>query len=734
MTGSSPMSVMEAPDLSPPPLKKQRTAEELHPKPLDPDEMPIDDPDDFYDDPPESGKHGKAHQENPTGSLSGLGLDGTSQSSEKLEGPSFELDAISQKKNMTKEDQPDTRRVNRTDDPSSSTSNVTNLALVTFNNHIPIENSQGSSVPSGFEANAMSTSNGLLSANGPTLLSRTESHIIASVAAEHSMDIDEAVAPSTSAKSTEKSAGSENKGQQVSEDVTQHPADGAPEVLQPANTFPNPIAHLHDTLLEPTNSNNDHEAEWEIDSSPYESDSDSDSSSSSSDSDDDSDSDEAEPYTLLSPAEQARILMEAEGGSDDEGNSKSTKPGAGSHIRTVNEKPEEVIPKPDIVVTPDMKISELGSVEHIVENTVVIKAKTSGEYQVLEMNSLLCLSDRSVIGVVAETLGQVQQPFYCVRFTNSDSISEAGVKEGSDIFYVDQHSTFVFTQPLKAVKGSDASNLYDEEVAESEAEYSDDEEEAEHKRKLKLERQAKRAERNGGMRGRGGHNKSNHNPMPIVSELSYDDNQDPEQYTRLSRPTNLHELMGGKEAPIERLVHDSNSSGGNNRGGRGMGRNRGDRGRGRGDRGGRGGGRGSRFNNGRDRDDGRKNYNDRSGGQSQGQAGGNFNTSYSLPPSESQFPATSATTNAFQQQSYLPSHPLPQQQNFSQLPFYSPQPPSSFIPPTTPYYWPQQQPQQPPSQGQTPQQQVQAALYLLQQYGAQAQGRGPQGPPGQGGQ
>ena len=44
---------------------------------------------------------------------------------------------------------------------------------------------------------------------------------------------------------------------------------------------------------------------------------------------------------------------------------------------TTNERQEEVIPKPDIVVTEDMKIEELGMVELVVENTVVIKGKTS---------------------------------------------------------------------------------------------------------------------------------------------------------------------------------------------------------------------------------------------------------------------------------------------------------------------------------------------------------------------
>jgi H/ACA ribonucleoprotein complex non-core subunit NAF1 len=65
-------------------------------------------------------------------------------------------------------------------------------------------------------------------------------------------------------------------------------------------------------------------------------------------------------------------------------------------------------------------------------------------------------------------LGRVQQPYYSVRFTNAAAITEAGIVKGTKIFYVEPHSTYVFTQPLKAFKGSDASNLHDEEVGEDE--------------------------------------------------------------------------------------------------------------------------------------------------------------------------------------------------------------------------------------------------------------------------
>jgi H/ACA ribonucleoprotein complex non-core subunit NAF1 len=319
------------------------------------------------------------------------------------------------------------------------------------------------------------------------------------------------------------------------------------------------------------------EAQWEIDSSPYESSSDdsSDDSSSEEDSDD-------EGYELLDPAEQARILME-DAGSDDEGGKGK---GAGGQLRTKNEVVEEVIPKPDVVLTPEMKIEELGSVQTMVEGMVLVNAKTSGEYRVLESGSVLCLEDRSVIGVVSETLGRVEQPLYVVRFTNQESIKEAGLEIGTKIFYSEQHSTYVFTQALKAYKGSDASNLHDEEIGDEEQEFSDDEKEMEHKRRVKQKKLERRGGRTGGDRPRGEHplKQESYN---AATGISYDDEEDG-PYKPLARPAGYAQTVVKSEAPEEndRAAGRPREPYGRGRGGdRGRGRGS-DRGRGRGGRGG----------------------------------------------------------------------------------------------------------------------------------------------------
>ncbi|KAJ5614039.1 hypothetical protein N7528_007693 [Penicillium herquei] len=311
--------------------------------------------------------------------------------------------------------------------------------------------------------------------------------------------------------------------------------------------------------------------EWEVDSDPYVSSSDSSSDSDSDDSDD-------EDYPILSPEEQARILMLAEGGSDDEGD----KGKSGSYIRSTNEVADEVLPIPEVTITPEMKIVYLGKVQAAIDSAVLVEANTSGEYQVLESGSLLCSEDRRVLGVVSETLGRVEHPLYTVMYPSAEEVQERGVVKDMPIYYVESHSTFVFTQPLKGMKGSDASNFHDEEVAEDEIEFSDDEAEADYRRKLKQKRQERKEGKDGGKK------KGPPGPSKLSqTELNYDEEGGEEGYTPLARPKNLHEIMGSREAPIEGGERGPSFRGGRGRG-RGTDRGRGGRGRGGGGRGGHG--------------------------------------------------------------------------------------------------------------------------------------------------
>lgn len=90
-----------------------------------------------------------------------------------------------------------------------------------------------------------------------------------------------------------------------------------------------------------------------------------------------------------------------------------------------------------------------------------------------------------VLDQIFETFGSVVQPFYSLRFPPASPPSPEVFKESRPIYYAPAMASFVFTREIRGIKGSDASNVWDEEVADNEKEWSDDEEEAAFKRNLK---------------------------------------------------------------------------------------------------------------------------------------------------------------------------------------------------------------------------------------------------------
>lgn len=343
--------------------------------------------------------------------------------------------------------------------------------------------------------------------------------------------------------------------------------------------------------------------EWEEDSSPYES-----SSESSSDSSSDEDSDDEDAHPILGVEETVRMLM---AGIDDEEEDGNKGKGAGAPLRTKNEIVEEVIPKPEVVITPDMTIEPLAHVEFIVENTVVMKSRVPGEVKVLDLGSVLCKEDRTVIGALAEIIGNVKSPMYTCVFANQEEIKQLGLEVGTHIFYSVDHANYVFTQELKKQKGTDASNLHDEEVGADEMEFSDDEKEAEYKKQLKMKKRGGKAGRGGlrehVLRDQSHGQNTGYAPSTASSAtldassvtLSYDDDDGP--YRPLARPAGFGQggppsLPPKPEVGFGAAHGGQGQRGGFSRGNRGEFRGRGQRGGSRGAdrkpggyRGGRGG-------------------------------------------------------------------------------------------------------------------------------------------------
>ncbi|KAI5803286.1 Gar1/Naf1 RNA binding region-domain-containing protein [Peziza echinospora] len=520
--------------------------------------------------------------------------------------------------------------------------------------------------------------------------------------------------------------------------VPQSPEDK--DMLEEAPTKPKTqlkgkAAYDPDFLAAAEANKGNEDAEWQFDSSDAESEAGDEEDESSSDSSDDSDSDsdsdaEDAEFPRLTLEEQARILMAAEG--DDDGDNK---PGAtAGPLRTKHELPEDSIKvvRPDVVLTDDDKIEELGEVQSVMDKLILIKAKTSGEYQVLNEGSIVTLESREIIGTVSDLLGRVQDPLYIVRFNEADEITNAGITTGTKIFYAPAHSTYVFTKALKAQKGSDASNLHDEEVDENEIEFSDDEAEAEYKRKQKMAKKSHldRGDRGGkaGGSGRGGYKVGNLNSNTVPPPIPETD----EPYIPLSRPPNLSELMRN----VAHLTQSEEARVGlpvQSRGSDNKGRGGGSRGRdGQGSRGARDGGRGG--------------YGDRRDGGSRGGRGGNAHGRDQPRNVEGQGGQQGAPTYDPSQSYYSTNHQLPPTPQAPQLPLI-PQVPSAVpghypqVPavPTPPFrynyggYTQQNYPAQTPQQMQPNHQQPyqfssQSSAQGQQNYNYQNQAQSPQSP------
>jgi H/ACA ribonucleoprotein complex non-core subunit NAF1 len=74
---------------------------------------------------------------------------------------------------------------------------------------------------------------------------------------------------------------------------------------------------------------------------------------------------------------------------------------------------------------------------------------------------------------------------YQVKFNSSFPLDASEARVSRPVFHVPARSKYVFVTELSRLRGSDASNVHDEEPAEYEIEFSDDEAEAAHKARLR---------------------------------------------------------------------------------------------------------------------------------------------------------------------------------------------------------------------------------------------------------
>lgn len=210
---------------------------------------------------------------------------------------------------------------------------------------------------------------------------------------------------------------------------------------------------------------------------------DSDTSTFVSSSDSDSDDESSSAMSPITAEERERMLIAA----DNEGTVSDDVP------KTKNETAidEEPVQVPDFEISATDEIEPLGVISNIVGSSCVVTGEPSSDTRVLDCGSLLVFEDRKNLGFIADTFGPVVCPMFCVRFRTSKDLEDAGVSPGRSVFLVQKHAKYVFGDTL-LVKGTDASNIHDEE--QSETEFSDDEKEALYKSQKKQQRRAEKVD------------------------------------------------------------------------------------------------------------------------------------------------------------------------------------------------------------------------------------------------
>lgn len=142
--------------------------------------------------------------------------------------------------------------------------------------------------------------------------------------------------------------------------------------------------------------------------------------------------------------------------------------------RTTNEIDPVPVQVPSIELKSDSPLSTCGTILNICTDALSITIQGEAQSKPLNEGSIVCLQDRTILGCIDEIFGPVVRPMYLVRFASLDQIPQH-ITVGMPIYFSTEQAKFILPSTLH-VKGSDASNRYDEEVEQQE--FSDDDEEA----------------------------------------------------------------------------------------------------------------------------------------------------------------------------------------------------------------------------------------------------------------
>lgn len=132
-----------------------------------------------------------------------------------------------------------------------------------------------------------------------------------------------------------------------------------------------------------------------------------------------------------------------------------------------------------VTLPSDYPAQKIGHIRSIIGTLVTVESDEGTP--ALDIGSVLLLAYNMPLGVVFDVFGPVTRACYAVRFNTIDEIQQVGVVVDEPVFFAPARTdmtNFVFTERLRAEKGSDASWENDTEPPAEHVDYSDDEAES----------------------------------------------------------------------------------------------------------------------------------------------------------------------------------------------------------------------------------------------------------------
>ena len=123
------------------------------------------------------------------------------------------------------------------------------------------------------------------------------------------------------------------------------------------------------------------------------------------------------------------------------------------------------------------EITFFGQINSIIENNKIIVNNTNlnDNNNILDLDNIIYLENKENFGFVDDVIGNIDNPIYIIKIYPNLIKNKFNV--GDKLFYCNEKCKFVNKYNLIGKKGCDASNAFDEEIAENEKDFSDDEEE-----------------------------------------------------------------------------------------------------------------------------------------------------------------------------------------------------------------------------------------------------------------